>query len=241
MRDGRLMSVRAQALLAVVALVHLTCQSILNAPSDSTLVLIVNPQDIEANGGVAVVSALVTESIGTPVADGTVVQFFTNLGQIDEQGKTNDGVARVNFVSDSRSGTATIRAFSGSVTGDPVEVRIGGARVVRVSVAAVPQRLTDSRTSQITATVFDQNGNPVPNIGVIFTVTGESTEFMESNGLPQFTDRDGRARDVFRTRYPFGAPPREVTVNASTTASPGTGGASPTPGSTGGSVVIFIN
>jgi hypothetical protein len=43
------------------------------------------------------------------------VFFFTDLGSIDAEGKTKDGVARVNFVSDSRSGVATVNAVSGGV------------------------------------------------------------------------------------------------------------------------------
>jgi hypothetical protein len=239
-KDGTLGAVRrGGAVLALAILV--ACQAILTAPVDSTLNLTANPTFVEANGGVSVVSAFVVEKIGTPVADGTVVQFFTTLGTIEEQGKTNDGVARVNFVSDSRSGTATITAFSGSVTSaEPVTIDVGGARPVRVAVSADPQRLTNSRTSQITASVFDTNGNPVPNIGVIFTVEdGESTDFMESGGRPIFTDNDGRARDVFRTRSPIGGAPRVVTVRATPLAGSG-GGASPSP-STSGTVDIFIN
>ena len=38
--------------------------------------------------------------------DGTEVFFFTTLGRVDESGKTRNGVARVNFVSDARSGKA---------------------------------------------------------------------------------------------------------------------------------------
>ena len=96
-------SYKPLALLA--AGLQLMChQVILTAPPGSTITLIANPGFISANGGVSVISALVFEPAGTPVPDGTVVQFFTNLGRIDEQGKTNDGVARVNLVADSRSG-----------------------------------------------------------------------------------------------------------------------------------------
>lgn len=234
MRDGRLMSMRARGFVILVALLHLTCQAILTAPIDATLTLTANPLFVEANGGVSVVTAFVTEVIGTPVADGTVVQFFTTLGTIEEQGKTNDGVARVNFVSDSRSGTATVTAFSGSVTMEGgIEIQVGGVRAVLVTVAAAPQRLTDSRTSQITATVLDENGNSVPNVGVIFTVTdpADTTDFMESNGRPVFTDNDGRARDVYRTRYPFAAAPTDATITATVTSAD-----RPT-----GTVTVFIN
>ncbi len=59
-----------------------------------------------ANGGISVLSAILVEPAGTFVPDGTEVFFFTNLGRVDEVGKTRNGVARVNFVSDARSGSA---------------------------------------------------------------------------------------------------------------------------------------
>lgn len=100
-----------------------TCgQAIMVAPPGSAFAspdLIANPPFIAAHGDVSVISGLLLEATGQPVADGTVVQFFTTLGHIDEQGKTNDGVVRVNFVSDSRSGTATITAVSGGAVSSP--------------------------------------------------------------------------------------------------------------------------
>jgi hypothetical protein len=190
-------------------------QAILTAPAGTTLTVIANPTFVPAHGGVSVVSALLVESAGTPVADGTVVQFFTNLGRIEEQGKTNDGVARVNFVSDSRSGTATVTATSGGITPKEVTITVGSALPARVMVGATPQRITDSRSSQIVATVLDENGNPVPNTPVFFSVVG-STERMESGGEAVFTDNDGRARDVLRTQHPRELAAKAVTVTATT-------------------------
>jgi hypothetical protein len=228
-----LAGVRGKALLAVAGVLHLTCQSILTAPVDSTITVIANPLFVEAHGGVSVVSAVVTEAIGTPVADGTVVQFFTTLGRIEEQGRTNDGVARVNFVSDSRSGVAQVTAISGPAVSEAVEIQVGSVRPARVIVTASPNRLTDSRTAQVLAIVLDEFGNPVPNVPVFFAVlsgvvappspspapgggTTAATEFMESQGQPVFTDNDGRARDVMRTRYDRSLPSRTVTVTATT-------------------------
>jgi hypothetical protein len=210
--------------LALLAVTHLSCnQSILTAPAGTTMTVIINPPTIPANGGVATVSAILVEPAGTPVADGTVVQFFTTLGRIDEQGKTNDGVARVNLVSDARSGEAGVSAFSGAVKADG-KVRIGAILPTRIVVTANPTRLENRRAADITATVLDNDGNPVSNIGVVFTITavtlaGTSTsvtpdEFMESNGAPVFTDNNGRARDVMRTRRDFSAQQFLVEVTA---------------------------
>jgi hypothetical protein len=101
--------------LVLGAIVHLSCnQALMTAPPGSTIQLVPNPCRIPASGGVSEIDAIVMEpGTGTGVADGTVVQFFTDLGTIDRTGKTNDGVARVNLRSDGRSGTATVTAISG--------------------------------------------------------------------------------------------------------------------------------
>ena len=106
---------------AVLAVSAWAChQAILTAPAGSAMSLFANPTFICSNGCTSTISAIVIEAnTNTPVADGTVVQFFTTLGRIEEQGKTNDGVARVNLISDGRSGTAGITAFSGSATAQP--------------------------------------------------------------------------------------------------------------------------
>lgn len=189
---------------AALGLSQATCnQVILVAPPGSTLQLFANPTFIPAFGGRAVISALVIEPAGTPVPDGTVVQFFTNLGQVEEQGKTNDGVARVALTADSRSGLATVTAVSGGGAEQTatVEVGIGSVLPTTILVTADPSRITDSRSSHVTANVFDENGNPVANVPVIFTVeVSPSTEVMDSQGRPQFTDSNGRVSDVMRTR-----------------------------------------
>jgi hypothetical protein len=100
--------------LLLLTAAHVACeQGLFTAPPGSTLTLVANPTFIPSNGGVSVITAFVVEPAGTPVANGTVIQFFTTLGTIDREGRTNDGVARVNLVSDSRSGIATVTALSG--------------------------------------------------------------------------------------------------------------------------------
>lgn len=183
------------------------------APPEATMTVFAAPTTVPASGGVSVITAIVTEVIGTPVPDGTVVQFFTDLGTIDREGRTKDGVARVNFVSDTRSGTANITAVSGPVTGGTA-VAIGEAVASRMIVTADPPfiKLSVSKTTHIIATVLDSNGNPVPNIGVIFTVNS-TTELMEPAGTPVYTDSNGRAEAVLRTKR---TTPGSVVVNVQT-------------------------
>jgi hypothetical protein len=227
--------VAVPAALALLGLSHLTCnQAIMTAPAGTTLTMNANPGFIPANGGSSVISALLIEPAGTPVADGTVVQFFTDLGTIPEQGKTNDGVVRVNLVSDSRSGVATVTATSGggSITPSPspsatptpstgsasisaaasaiaqageasasVKVCIGNVNAASITGYADPPRITNSRSTHVFALVFDQFGNPLRGVPVFFRVTDNpATEFMDSAGRPIFSDNNGLATDVMRTR-----------------------------------------
>ena len=265
---------KSKALLLLVVLTQLTChQVIFTAPPGATMECFSNPEAIGAFNGVSVISCHLIEETGAPVADGTVVQFFTNLGRVQEQGRTNDGVVRVNLQADGRSGTAVVQARSGggtisttptsatstSTTVTPLPGRssvsasasssmaallatgsatvvIGNTNAAAIIVTAFPPRLTDSRTSQITASVSDGNGNPVAGVPIIFEVLEAETiggpvptpaatptspggndpifEHMDSQGQPVFTDSNGQAHDVLRTRYPRDAPTRRVVVRA---------------------------
>src|SRR5712691_9272460 len=197
------MTPRKAAVLLLVLLLGTCSQAIMTAPPGSKFApagsLIANPGFIAAHGDVSVISGLILKATGYPVADGTVVQFFTNLGKIDEQGKTNDGVVRVNLVSDSRSGTATVQAFSGGAVAGPsfvdapvvgfsrgsitggsavsaamasasTKVIIGSARPAQLVLSADPPHISTGRSTTILAQVFDKDGNPVANAPVIFTL-----------------------------------------------------------------------
>jgi len=217
------MTVRKLTLLALAASLAACAGALLTAPPGSTINLFANPGFIPANGGVSTITALVVEPAGTTVPDGTVVYFFTTLGKVDRQGKTKDGVARVNLIGDSRSGIATVTAVSGGAGGgegggtgtDFVDVNIGTILPDHIIMTADPTRITTSRTSHIIANVFDASGNPVANVPVFFTTNG-ATETMESGGNPVFTDTNGRAEDTLRTKYPHDAAFKTVTVTATT-------------------------
>jgi len=250
---------KPKLLVALLALAHLTCAAVpLTAPSGSSLSMNVNPTFVAANGGQSAVTVVVVEPAGTFVPDGTVVFFLTNLGRIEAQAKTKDGFARATFVSDSRSGTATVTAFSGGSaptvtpsaspaaigitsevsalsgaagagTGAPVvsapieasqKITVGSANPKTMIVTADPPRITEPRNSQITANVFDENGNPVSNVPVIFSVSGATggsgllQEAVDSGGQPRFTNTNGQAHDTLRTSQNRADPQKRVTVTA---------------------------
>jgi hypothetical protein len=237
------------------------CEAVpLTAAPGTILSLIANPEFVIANGGVSVVTAILVEPAGTFVPDGTEVFFFTNLGRVDASGKTTNGVARVNFVADSRSGFATVTAISGgpapapsaspASTGggvasraagfgvtaaaaggaiaaggvaaagegsDTVTITIGSALPKTVLVGANPPRITTPRESSIVANVFDEFGNPVQNVPVVFSVSGTLVEeTLDSGGSPRFTDSNGQAFDTLRTRASVASRQKSVTVTATT-------------------------
>lgn len=211
-----------------------TCAGVpLTAPGGTTITLIANPGFVAANGGRSVLAAVLTEPAGTFVPNGTEVFFLTNLGTVEPSAKTRDGVARVNFVADSRSGRATITAFSGGAavpgpapSGSPppatggsnsasTTIDIGSALPRQVIVGANPQRILDPRYSEITANVFDEFGNPVRNVPVIFSLSATVLqESLDSGSQPIYTDSNGQARDVLRTRQNRADPQKNVTVTA---------------------------
>ncbi len=225
--------------MAGLALLAVSCEKVpLTAPAGTGIFLQANPTFVVANGGTSVVTALLTEPAGTLVPDGTVVMFFATLGRIDSEGKTRNGVANVNFVADSRSGIATITAWSGGPAPAPsaspspssdatatgtgnasIAITIGSKLPTTVVVTANPQVLAAARQALITANVFDQYGNPVQNVPVIFSVSAESTvalqEFLDSGGSPRYTDSNGQAFDTLTTRAPAGTTSsKTVTVTA---------------------------
>jgi len=206
---------------ASAAVMLVGCESApLTAPNGSTLFLQVNPPFVIANGGIAVVTAVVTEPAGTLVPDGTEVLFFTNLGRIDPVGKTVRGVASVNFVSDARSGIATVTAISGQATATLPEpgLTVGSALPERVNVTCDPQRIVSPRNCRVVATVFDRFGNPVQGVPVSFSLATDDVleETLDSGGAFLYTNSNGQVTDTMRTRALFGLGQKTVTINATT-------------------------
>jgi hypothetical protein len=189
----------ALALGAAGVAVMVACEEVpMTAPAGTSIFLQANPGFVAANGDRSLVTAFLTEPAGTLVPDGTVVFFFTDLGSIEEQVKTVNGLAKTWFVSDSRSGTANVFAYSGgpapaatAAPGDGVSPRadvgfsasasgtgnanvpivIGTGRPIGVIVTASPGRIVNPASSRITAIVVDDTGNPVRNVPVIFRLT----------------------------------------------------------------------
>ena len=102
------------------------CESLpVLAPTASTIVVVASDPVIALDGE-SIITAVVTESVGTPVQNGTLVTFSTTLGTVDPQeSRTQDGRATTRLLGGKTAGTATVSAFSGTSASSTVSVQIG--------------------------------------------------------------------------------------------------------------------
>jgi hypothetical protein len=182
----------SKLLLAALALAHLTCASVpLTAPSGSSLTVFANPEFVPANGGVSAVIATVVEPAGTFVPDGTVVFFVTNLGRIDAEAKTKDGFARVNFVSDSRSGIAHVTAFSGGSAPTPTTTPTPAATATAMATTTAAASGTPVAGAGIENFVDIHVGSSLPTQVIVTAYPARITEPRNSEITANVRDAQG--------------------------------------------------
>jgi hypothetical protein len=181
-------------------LLVVSCDKVpLTSPTGSSIVLSIDKNVLPLNGQ-ATVRAVVTESAGTPVHNGTTVTFQPSIGRTDPiEAQTVNGIATVTFLAGTASGTGFIHAFSGGArTGSGnsssggVEVRIGAAAAGTIAVSATPSSVSQSGgTVTISALVLDSSQNPLPGVSVLFTTSngslGATTGLSDSNGIARTT------------------------------------------------------
>ena len=161
----------ATALAAAVAAAG--CDKVpLLAPTNSSIRLVATVTVVPTNATVEI-TAVVIESSGTPVQNGTVVTFTSSLGSIEPRdAQTDNGQVTVTFNSGSQSGTAKIGAFSGGAQAEELEILVGAAAAGAVSVRANPAIVPSTGgTTEIVATVVDTGGNPLRGAPVTFSTT----------------------------------------------------------------------
>ncbi len=241
----------AAAFLVVSSLLAITCTRVpLLAPSGSTITLTASATALPVNGTTQLL-AQVIEASGTAPHSGTLVTFTTSLGAIQPSDAETDSAGRalVTFQAGNSNGTATITAISGgagapttgtgagatTTAGNVVKIAVGSAAVGRVSVNANPAQLSSiGGTAAIVASVYDINGNPLPNALVSFTTTAGSLGASTVN-----TDGNGSAVTSLRTVVTATV---TATVGASgTTAPPATGTTPAATGQGSGSVIINVS
>lgn len=178
------------------------------APTNTTIRLSSSVGVLPIAGSAEIV-AVVIESAGTPVQNGTVITFTSSLGTVEpREGRTSNGQVTVRYVAGALSGKATINAFSGGSRSDNLDILVGaaaaGAVTLRATQTTVP---TIGGTTTLIASVVDTGGNPLRGAPVNFSTTAGT--LSQSTAL---SDAAGEARTELTTN-----------VDATVTASLGSG------------------
>lgn len=195
---------RMAGLLALIALTTAACQKAqLLAPTGSEVTLTSNAVVLSGSGS-TVLTAFVAEESGTPVQNGTTVRFTTSLGRLESsEAQTRNGLATTTLFADGATGVATVRAQSGGVISDEVEITIGAAAIDAIVVTASPAVVSASGgTTTITARVTGANNLPLANLPVSFSTTAGTLSATSAT-----TNSSGDASVTLTTN-------REATVTA---------------------------
>jgi adhesin/invasin len=210
-------------LSAVTVAMVVACDKVpLTSPTGSTISLSIDRETLPI-GGTATVIAVVTESAGTAVHNGTMVTFQTTSGRMDPiEAPTVNGKATSTFIG-GVSGTAVINAFSGAArTGSGnssaggVSIKVGTAAAERVSVRTEPANIPVSGgTVTVVAGLYDAGGNPISNtpvsISADFGTLSSNTATTDANGEARVTLTTNRTTTITVTA---GAKTQPFTLNA---------------------------
>ena len=144
-------------------------------PGIGNITVSANPQTNVA-GGASIITAIVTNTEGDVVADGTTVYFYTNYGTLSaESAETTNGMAKVTLTLDDNmqdGDKAKVTAFIGAVSSF-VEVtcteEIGPE--IEITVSANPESNVPGGTSIISAKVNYEEGDVVADGTTVYFYT----------------------------------------------------------------------
>jgi len=230
------------AIVAIVAVAGAACSKVpLTSPTGSTITMTTDRSVLPLNGQ-AILRAVVIESSGTPVQNGTMVTFAPTLGSVDPvEAKTVNGVATATFNAGGVSGKSAITAFSGGTkTAAATEITIGAAAAKSIAISATPSSVSQSGgTVTISALILDESGNPLPGVNVTFSAdTGQlssTSALSDSAGVARTTLQTTSTSKVTATA---GTATKDVTVTV--TAAPPVSITAPDTGTEGVPVSITV-
>jgi len=157
----------------LAALAVSACDKVpLLAPTNTTIRLVAGLGVLPVAGSTEI-TAVVIESAGTAVQNGTVVTFTSSLGTVEpREARTQNGQVTVRFIAGAQSGSAKIGAFSGGSKSEDLEILVGAAAAGAVNVRAESTFVPSTGgTTGIIALVIDRGGNPLRGVPVGFTTT----------------------------------------------------------------------
>ncbi|MBU1880061.1 MAG: hypothetical protein KJ734_14035, partial [Chloroflexi bacterium] len=189
-------------------------------------------QDILGVNGVSTctVQALVTDSAGIDVLNGTEVSFQTDLGTVNPSTATTvDGMAQTTLVSAATAGLGTVVVQAGTVS-NTVGVRfVGPAHDIAVNPDVQTLRANGASSTRVSVQVTDQAGWPVfdgtvvtftTDLGTVSpssspTMAGAASTVIRSSATPGWAHVTAWADAASGTvTMRFGGPPAGVSVTA---------------------------
>ena len=237
---------------AVLTLVH--CKPVpLTAPAEAELSITANPTAIPVIDGVSIITVVGFKSAddgGGPLTDGIQIFFTTNVGLIEERVEMRNGVARGTLRSNGRAGLASVTARSGAGNTAALEnpVLLGNAEGINILLTANPPTVSPPDfTTELVATVFDNDNNRMADVPLIFT-TSDGALASQSTSLR--TNTNGQASDRLTllneasatvTVFSGAVASNPVTVSRSTEPGPIVTSISPTSGEPGDTLNVTIN
>ncbi|MDO3723235.1 Ig-like domain-containing protein [Marinobacter sp. chi1] len=136
---------------------------------------------------------------GTPIADGTEVQFSTSRGTLTPANgtvTTSGGIARIDISSDN-AGLATVTASETNGLSTDLSLEFVATNPDEISLQATKTQLDLGASSEIIAVIRDANNNLVKNQDVTFRiVTDGSGGYLATSR--DTTDSQGRASTVYQ-------------------------------------------
>ena len=193
------------------------------ASSATALALTANPSTIAPSGS-TVITAHVVDNLGNNVPDGTVVSFsFAPGDQVKARlsagsATTVGGIASITLTATTfSSSVVTINAVSGVAAASDVITITSGAASGSVTVSANPSTISVGNTSNVSASVRDNGGNPVANATVTFSLSNNTLATLSQTSVN--TDATGVATMVLT-----GSAAGSVTVTAAVQSLGGTSG-----------------
>ncbi|HXV64675.1 MAG TPA: IPT/TIG domain-containing protein [Vicinamibacteria bacterium] len=243
----------AAAALGALYLSSCNGQVPLTAPANAELSITANPTAIPVFDGtstITVVGFKGPDDGGGPLADGTQIFFTTNVGLIEERVEMHDGVARGTLRSNGRAGLATVTARSGAGITAALEtpVLIGNAEGINILLTANPPTVSPPDFStDLVATVFDNDNNRMAGVPIIFTTTAgalaSQSASLRTNALGQATDRLTLLEETSAsvTAFSGAIASNAVTVGRGTEPGPVVSSISPTSGQPGETLNVTIN
>jgi hypothetical protein len=227
----------------------------LTAVEGSELSITANPTAIPVFNGVSTITVTgfkSQEDGGGPLTDGTQVFLTTDVGIIEERVEFRNGIARAFLRSNGRAGRATVTARSGAGITATLEgdnrVLIGNAEGINILLTANPPTITPpNNTTELVATVFDNNNNRLPDVPIIFTTTAGSLASMSTtlrtNAAGQAIDRLTLLNEASATVTAFSGAvtSNAVTVNRATQTDVVVASISPSSGAPGETLSVTIS